>query len=247
MRDDSVAVAGRLTGHWRFPCPRCKVVHRQTSSIERCSSKFSHVLLGNDVRIHAESPIDVNEYAAARHGLLDEWAAANDSLPRAEFKMPVEVAVKAETMGEATLLMLEEFSKFVASATAVYREAQSKNVAFMEKYKAAPLAKMGVAVVPTKGWVQEVKVGGHDFGVVDGLSYYLDLVPKEADPALAKMRENVDNFGMSILALSADEDLLALSYSTKYFGIKVVNGVGKLAQLGTNRGQKALLEDLRNA
>lgn len=246
MLDESAAVAGKLTGVWKFKCPKCLQVHRQASSIQRCAVKIAHVLLGNDVRLKLENPMQLNPFYAAKKGLLEEYEALDNGPSGGEFKMPVEVLVRAETMSEVTLLMLEEFQKFIAKAAVDYKQAMQDSLVLKAKADSAPTVKLGNTEIVHKGWEPGTDIGTCEFAKVDIIRYYLDLVPrpnKLADDLLS----DLVRYRVELEALVADEDLIVFQGDTKWYGIKVVNGIAKLVSLHAKGGHKTKLKELRDA
>lgn len=245
MLDESTSVAGKLTGTWKFKCPKCKQTHRQSSAIKRCAAKLGHVLLGNDVCLKLPNPSQVGEYQAAKRGILADWDAAQECLPGGGFDMPIEVYVRAETMGEATLLMLEEFQKFIAKAAAEYRQAEQNCRGLQEKARTSPIVALGAVAMQTKGWEPCVTIDGREFEKLDIVSYYLDSVPRP-DGIADVLASSTNRWSINLDALDPDADLIVFSSESKHYGIKMTNGIGKLVPL-RSKNAKTNLQELRNA
>lgn len=244
MLDEAIAVAGRLAGVWRFSCPKCGHVHRLEQSIKRCADKLAHVVLGNDVRLSFVSPIQTNEFQAAKKGLRDEFLALTAALG-GPFSMPVNVFVRAESLCEATLLMLEEFQKFITVATATYKQSMVDSLDFKARMKSMAEVALGAATLSKNAWSDTVRIGNAEFSKIDIIQHYLDTVPRPSTQADKLGHGN--KYDIHLSALEADENLILLCRAQEWYGIKVTGGVGKFVHVPARGSRAVKMKRLRDA
>lgn len=116
MRDESMVIAGRLTGKWKFNCFVCRTEHKQQNTIEHCAEEFAYKLMLGKVVLGSETLFALpNRYEVAKKGLLDEYGqivSAGDRIKKEIFALNVDRFALAENESEATRLVFADLEAF---------------------------------------------------------------------------------------------------------------------------------------
>lgn len=154
MKDESPAVAGHLTGKWRFKCPHCGTVHQQANTIGRCADRFVETMINGHVSLGSPEMFRIgNQFEAARKGMLERYGEIEALVGRVEakhFGLDPELFCRVENQQEATKLVLDELKKFVDQRAVEFDPIFQEVEKFRRELEAAPVLELGDRVKVSK-------------------------------------------------------------------------------------------------
>lgn len=246
MRDDSLIVAGELTGKWTIKCGYCGTLHRQTSSLKRCAERAAHVFLGNDVQFRLPEPPAVCPYTALKKGLYTELCDLQSTFEcHTLFRMPIKVYAKAETRSEAAFLMVQELGKFVTSLSQSYEAYLNSVKELSARMLALPDLKLGQAKIVKIGYSSEVRVADEVLSSQEVFYYFADRASDEKQRT--QLRKDENNWRIVFLDPDRDMSIFKNEYQSDspMLGMRIADGVTSVIKSSSKESKiKAELETL---
>lgn len=235
MRDESQAVAGHLTGKWRFDCVHCGTVHQQATTIRRCADRFVETVIRGHVNLGSSDMFRVgNQFEAARKGLLERHAEVATLVRQVQskhFGLDPELFCRVENQQEATKLVFDELKKFVDACSREFDPIFAEVDKFRQELEAAPLLVLGnrvkIAMLKPSGqsWRQAsavtVKIDGQEIEERAIRTYYA----MQIDNSVAR-RRLLDGW-LDLNHLDVDRSKAMFSRYDRFLGIRPIR-VGKL-------------------
>lgn len=236
MKDESPAVAGHLTGKWRFKCVNCGTVHQMANTIGRCADRFVESMINGHVNLGSPGMFRIgNQFEAARKGLLERHAEVDALVSRVDaerFCLDPELFCRVENPQEASKLVLDELKKFVDKKAADFAPVFEEVEKFRLELEAAPVLELGDRVKVGKAksnksqsWRQSdgmvVKIDGAEIDTKAIRDYYA----MQIDNAVARRR--LLNDWQDLYYIDVDRGMAVFSRYNRCIGIRPGKG-GKL-------------------
>lgn len=192
MKDEGVAVAGKLVGRWRFKCPQCGTEHVQESTIRRCSVEFASQVVGGNLNLVLPPGLHGNAYEAAKKGQIERWKEIAERLGQVEgssdarFEVPVDEFCRVENGGEAAKLVLERLKGYVDRRTREVMEGIELASNFQRELQGLPAVKLG-----RRAFTKNVVRNRGD----EGVQLFVDEVEIPAEDVKRYYAENPNTVG----------------------------------------------------